>query len=101
MNYHDQKIQQALRVTYETTGPNKAKTSVQWFRMSHAVLAGFSGHGNSIYKFQSSDKLINSFSHIFLAPYFIYSVGIRVLDIHIPKLILKECGVLKKTKNEK
>ena len=29
--------------------PNKVETAVQWFRMSHAVFDGFSGHGNSIY----------------------------------------------------
>ena len=30
-------------------GPNKFETAVQWFRMSHAVFVGFSGHSNSIY----------------------------------------------------
>ena len=29
--------------------PNKVKTAVQLFHMLHVVLAGFSGHGNSIY----------------------------------------------------
>ena len=29
--------------------PNKVETAVQWFRMSHAVRTGFSGHCNSIY----------------------------------------------------
>ena len=28
--------------------PNKVKTAVQWFRISRAVFAGFSGHDNSI-----------------------------------------------------
>ena len=28
---------------------NKVETAVQWFSMSHAVFAGFSSHGNSIY----------------------------------------------------
>ena len=31
------------------TRPNKVETAVQWFRISRARLAGFSGHGNSIY----------------------------------------------------
>ena len=30
-------------------GPNKVETAVQWFRMSHAVLARFSVYGNPIY----------------------------------------------------
>ena len=30
--------------------PNKVETAVQCFHMSHTVFAGFSGHGNSIYK---------------------------------------------------
>ena len=30
--------------------PNMVETAVQWFRMSRAIFAGFSGHGNSIYK---------------------------------------------------
>ena len=29
--------------------PNKIETAVQSFRMSRAMLAGFSDHGNSIY----------------------------------------------------
>ena len=29
--------------------PNKVETAVEWFSMSHEVLAGFFGHGNSIY----------------------------------------------------
>ena len=28
---------------------NKVERAVQWFRMLHAVFAGFSGHDNSIY----------------------------------------------------
>ena len=30
--------------------PNKVEKTVQWFHMSHAVLARFSGHGNFINK---------------------------------------------------
>ena len=29
--------------------PNKVETAVQWFHMSCAVLAGFSGHSNLLY----------------------------------------------------
>ena len=27
---------------------NQVETAIDWFRMSRAVLAGFSGHGNSV-----------------------------------------------------
>ena len=29
--------------------PNELEATVQWFHMSHALLAGYSGHGNSIH----------------------------------------------------
>ena len=31
--------------------PNKIKTAVRWICILHAVLAEFSNHGNSIYKY--------------------------------------------------
>ena len=58
---HNQKIWQALPVTYRTIWewgrswytlmmrPSKVETAVPWFGMSHAELATFSGHDNSSY----------------------------------------------------
>ena len=34
---------------YTPVRPNRFGAAVQWFRMSHAVSTGFSGHGNLIY----------------------------------------------------
>ena len=36
-------------MVYTGERSNKVKTAVQWFHMLHAVLAGFSGLGSSIY----------------------------------------------------
>ena len=44
LNYHDQKIV-IMRIWLAI----KVETAIQWFCMLHAVLARFSGHGNSIY----------------------------------------------------
>ena len=39
--------------------PNKLETAFQWFCMLHAVLAGFSSQGNSIYKIIPRFKRVN------------------------------------------
>ena len=48
---------------------NKVKTAVQWFSMSYAVVARFSGYGNSIYNITLLDSFLQLFVNVYLCRY--------------------------------
>ena len=58
---------------------NKVKTAVQWFHISRAVFAGFSGHGNSIYKYSIEKNAcivmqIKWFCRYYFVPVIVYHI---------------------------